>query len=110
MDQIPKDDASKEKLQVLLYQLSEQLKDPPIMVNLNDWRDTVEFLMRDIQELSTYIHDRLEDLVDEAVRLAIQHVMDLDQDAPPKESEQSSMNYFEQVAFVSSEMNAIKSL
>ena len=56
------------------------------------------------------MHDRLDDLVREASRLANKHVMDLDRDAPPKDSEQSAMEYFEQIAFVASEINAIKSL
>jgi len=110
MDKMPEDDASKEKLQLLLFQLGEQLKDPPIMIDLYDWIDTVEIIMKDIQEVSPYVHDRLDNLVTEAARLANKHVMDLDKDAPPKDSEQSAMEYFEQIAFVASEINAVKSL
>ncbi len=107
---MPEDEASKEKLQLLLFQLGEQLKDPPIIIDLYDWSDTVEIIMKDIQGVSPYVHDRLEDLVNDAVRLANKHVMDLDKDAPPKDSEQSSMEYFEQIAFVASEIHAIRSL
>lgn len=107
---MPTDDTEKERLQVLLFQLSEQLKDPPLMIDLYDWRDTMEILMKEIKEISTFAYDRLDDLVNEAMRLAEKHVQDLDRDAPPKESEQSAMNYQEQIAFVTSEINTIKSL
>ncbi len=110
MTKIPEDDSSKEKLQLLLFQLGEQLKEPPIMIDLYNWRDTVEIIMKDIQEVSPYVHDRLDALISEAMRLVHKHVMDLDRDISRKDSEQSAMDYFEQIAFVASEINAIKSL
>ena len=110
MNNMPEDDASKEKLQLLLFQLGEQLKDPPIMIDLYNWRDNVEIIMKDIQEVSPYVHDRLDDLINEAMRLANKHVMDLDRDISRRDSEQSAREYFEQIAFVASEINAIKSL
>ncbi|MCB1110784.1 MAG: hypothetical protein KDK64_07350 [Chlamydiia bacterium] len=110
MAQVPEDDASKEKLQLLLFQLGEQLKDPPIVIDMYDWRETVEIIMTEIQEVAPIIYEQLEDLVVGAMRLAERHVSDLDRDASPKEIEQSSMEYFEQVAFVTSEVNRIKSL
>ncbi|MCB1107671.1 MAG: hypothetical protein KDK76_06220 [Chlamydiia bacterium] len=110
MSQIPEDSASKEKLHILLYQLSEQLKNPPIVIDLHDWRESVEIIMKEIEEFSPYVFERLEDLVVEAIRLANIHVLDLDKEAPPKEVEHSAIEYQEQIAFVSSEINAIKSL
>ncbi|QVL58336.1 MAG: hypothetical protein KFB93_04435 [Simkaniaceae bacterium] len=110
MSQIPQDEASKEKMQLLLFQLVELLKDPPIVINLQDWRDSVEDVIDEIEELSSFAYDRLQDLVAEAIRRAEVHVRDLDSDVPPQQTEKSYHEYFAQVAFVSSEINALKSL
>ena len=110
MSQIPQDEASKTKLQVLLFQLAELLKDPPIVINLPDWRDNVEDVMDEIEGLSPYVRDHLDDLITEVIRRAEVHVDDLDREAAPNETERSYHEYFTQVAFVASEINAIKSL
>jgi len=106
----PSDEASKEKLQLLLFQLGETLKDPPVVIDIYSWRDSVEVIMEEIQKVSPYAYNMLEDLITETVRIANIHVSDLDRNAPPNEIEQSSMKYFEQVAFVNSEINNLKSM
>ncbi|MCB1072475.1 MAG: hypothetical protein H7A41_03640 [Chlamydiales bacterium] len=110
MTQMPQDEASKEKMQLLLYQLGELLNDPPIVINLPDWRDSIEDIMDEIEELSPYARDRLQDLITEAIRRAEVHVDDLDSDASPNKTEMSAQEYYTQVAFVSSEINALKSI
>ena len=110
MTQMPQDEASKEKMQLLLYQLGELLNDPPIVINLPDWRDSIEDIMDEIEELSPYARDRLQDLISGAIRRAATHVDDLDSDAPPNKTEMSAHEYYKQVAFVTSEINALKSL
>lgn len=110
MPQMPQDEPSKEKMQILLFQLGELLKDPPIVLNLADWRDSVEDVMDEIEGLSPYARDRLQDLVTEAIRRAEVHVDDLDSDAPPNKTEMSAQEYFAQIAFVGSEINALKSI
>ncbi len=110
MTQTPQDKAAKSKLQVLLFQLTELLKDPPIIINLPDWRDNVEGVLEEIGALSPDAYDRLQSLVAEAIRRAVAHVGDLDNEAAPNKTERSYNEYFTQVAFVTSEINAIKSL
>lgn len=109
MSQLPKDEASKEKLRVLLFQLSELLNDPPIVINWLDWTETIEDLMDEIEELSSFARNRLDDLIVEALRRARVHVEDLDSEAPPTQTERSAHEYYAQVAFVSSEINDLKS-
>lgn len=110
MNELPRDEASKNKLSLLLYQLSELMKNPPIVVDFYDWRDSVEITMDDIQDVAPYAHERLQDLVIEVVRRAEIHVDDLDRDALPTDKERSMHDYFAQVGFVTSEINALKSL
>lgn len=110
MNQIPEDEASREKLQLLLFQLGEELKDPPIVIDIITWRENVEIAMEGIREVSPYVFERLEDLINEVIRLAQKHVMDIDNDLPPNEVEQSAMKYYQQVSIINSEINAIKSL
>lgn len=110
MPELPQDEPSKEKLKLLLFNLGEMLKDLPIIIDLYNWRDDVEYVMEEIKSLCPYIYNRLEDLVSRASQLAALHVNALDSDAPPNELEQSRINYFGQIAFVNSEINAIKSL
>lgn len=109
MTQIPKDEPSKEKFRMLLFQLGEMLNDPPIVINFLDWRETIEDLMEEIEELSPFAFGRLDDLVTEALRRAGTHVEDLDSDAAPGQIEKSEHEYFAQVAFVASEINDLKS-
>lgn len=106
----PKDKATKAKLQLLLYQLGETLKDPPIMLDVIYWKDTVEETMKQIKMSSELAYNRLEDLVDEAVRRAEAHVIDLDNEDTGQELGRTSHEYFEQVAFVTSEINSLKSI
>ena len=110
MEDFPNDEASKIKLHLLLYQLSEHLKDPPVVIDLYDWRDNLDHLMEEIEELSPYAYQSLRDLVDQALRIATEHVSDLDKDLAPRELQNSSMNYNKQLAFVMSEINRLKSL
>ncbi len=110
MAQIPQDEASKEKIQLLLFQLGELLKDPPIVINFLDWRDNVEDVMGEIKDLSPYVYDRLQDLIIEVARRAEVHVEDLDNEAVPNDTERSYHEYFAQAGFVASEINSIKSL
>lgn len=107
--QAPKDETSKEKLRILLFQLSELLNDPPVVINFHDWTETVEDLMDEIEEFSSFVRNRLDDLVVEALKRANIHVEDLDNDAPPNQIERSAHEYYTQVAFVTSEINNLKS-
>lgn len=109
MSEMPQDEASKEKLRMLLFELSELLNDPPIVINFHDWRETVEDLMDEIKELSPFVQSRLDDLVIEALKRANIHVEYLDNDAPPSQTKKSAHEYYAQVAFVVSEINSLKS-
>ncbi|NGX51497.1 MAG: hypothetical protein K1060chlam2_01363 [Chlamydiae bacterium] len=104
-----KEEATKTKLQLLLYQLGELLNEPPTTLDLPDWRDNVTYIMEEIRDISELAFNHLEDLVAEVVRLGEVHVADLDEDAPPKQTERTGYDYFKQVGFVSSEINSLKS-
>ncbi|MEM8728258.1 MAG: hypothetical protein AAGE99_06165 [Chlamydiota bacterium] len=110
MTQIPRDKASKEKMRLLLYQLGELLNDPPIVINLIDWSDSIEDIMDEIEDLSPFARNRLQGLITEVVRRAEVHVDALDSDALPTKTETSAQEYYAQVAFAHSEINALKSL
>jgi hypothetical protein len=110
MTETPKDEAAKAKLQLLLFQLSEILNDPPTILDLADWRDNISHVMDQIKEVSELAYNRLEDLVVEVVRRGEVHVDDLDSEAPPNQSERTAHEYFAQVAFVTSEINSLKSI
>lgn len=102
---------NKNQILGLLSQIAEMLKEPPIIIDFYDWREDLEQMMREIHSLSPHIHDRLDDLVSEAIRLGALHVNDIDkEEISPNEVEQSSINYYEQIAFINSEINSIKSL
>jgi len=104
------DEASKKQFNTLLFQLGELLNDPPVVIGLYGWMDDVDEVMEKIQKLSPEAYDRLEDLVSEAVQRANQHVSDIDAEADPKVLEHDSNLYFEEIAFVSSEINNLKIL
>ncbi|MBF5058906.1 hypothetical protein [Candidatus Neptunochlamydia vexilliferae] len=106
----PEDEAAKTKLQVLFFQLGELLKDPPDIMNLSDWRDNVEYALTEIHEISDSAYERLHMLAHEAINRAIIHVNHIDKDMPPDQLERSSAEYFEQVGFITSEINALKSM
>jgi len=105
----PKDEAAKEKLQLLLYQLSEILNEPPTTLDLPDWKDNVAYVMDQIKGVSELGYNHLEGLVIEVVRRGEVHVADLDEDASAAQTERTAYEYFEQVAFVASEINTLKS-
>ena len=110
MAELTKDEASREALEVLLFQLMELLKSPPVVLDLPDWRENVEDVMNKIKDLSEVAYENLEDLVIEAVRRAEVHVQDLDENTQPQQTERSAQEYFTQVGFVSSEINSLKSI
>jgi len=104
------EEASKEALQLLLYQIMELLKAPPVVLDLPDWRENVEHVMNEIRKHSELAYDNLQDLVVEAVRRAEVHVQDFDEGAQPQQTERSSQEYFTQVGFISSEIHSLKSI
>ena len=71
--------------------------------------ETIEDLMDEIEKLSPFVQKRLDDLVVEVLKRAYIHVKDLDSDAPPTQTERSANEYYAQVAFVTSEINNLKS-
>jgi len=108
--ELTKDEASREALEVLLFQLMELLKGPPVFLDLPEWRENVEDVMNKIKDLSEVAYENLEDLVVEAVRRVEVHVQDLDENTEPQQTERSAQEYFTQVGFVSSEINSLKSI
>ena len=106
----PKDEATRQKLQLLIFQLSEIINDPPTILDLADWEDNIEHVMNEIKDVSEMAYDRLDDLVIEVVRRGEIHVKDVDDEVSPKQSEQTAHEYFQQVAFVTSEINSLKSI
>jgi len=110
MNELPKDDATKAKLQVLFFQLNEILKDPPTILDFPEWKDNISYVMDQIKELSELVYNRLDDLVTELIRRGENHVSDLDVDAAPQQTERSAYKYFEQLAYIESEINSLKSL
>lgn len=106
----PKDEATKQKLQVLLFQLGEIIKDPPTILDLSVWEDNIELVMDEIKEVCELAYDRLDDLVIEVIRRGEIHVKNVDEEMPPNEVEQTEHEYFQQVGFVTSEINSLKSI
>ena len=105
-----KNKAIKAKLQLLLFQLEETLNDPPTVLDLIEWKENIEHIMNQISNIFDTVYDCLQDLVTEAVRRVEVHVQNLYEEAPPKEIEQSGHDYFQQVGFVISEINSLKSI
>ncbi|MBI3211279.1 MAG: hypothetical protein HYZ47_01150 [Simkania negevensis] len=105
-----RENSTRAKLSLLLFQLGELFKDPPTVLDYYDWSDNIDYILGEINQLSSTAFNRLEDLVIEAQRRGKQHVDDIDADEAPSVIEHSSYLYFEQVSFITSEINSIKSL
>ncbi len=102
------DKAIQEKLGILLFQLSELVKDPPTPIDFYDWRDNVSHVMKEIKAISLKSYDRLDDLVLAIERYGEQHVNDIENEVSPAEIAHSAERYFQQAAFLTSEINSLK--
>jgi len=96
------------KLNHYLFQLSELIKSPPTVLDYHDWKSNVDFVMQEIHDLSDRAYEELEDLVTQLKRLGEDHVFRIDADEPPDVISRSSELYFEQVSYLTSEMNRLK--
>jgi len=103
-------ESEKVKLGLLLFELGELFKNPPITIDYFDWTDRVDHVMDEIGRVSVQVFERIEALVSLVVLKAKEHVDDIDGDAMGNEIEQSSIRYYEQVGFLTSEINTIKGL
>lgn len=98
------------KINLLFFQLSQLVNDPPTTVDFYDWRSNVNNLMQEIEGFSPRVHDRLDDLV-EAVKLqGERHVSDLDAEESPAVTAHSQERYFQSVAMLDSEINQLKKI
>ncbi|CCB89468.1 hypothetical protein [Simkania negevensis] len=98
------------KLSVLLYQLGDQLKEPPTILDYQDWKNNVDYIMQEIRDISDAAYYKLDDLVTEVLRLGEEHVYEIDSDEPPNVVARSAELFYTQVSYVTSEINSLKSL
>jgi len=96
------------KLNVLLFQLGDLLKEPPTILDVHDWKNNIDYVMQEIREISSEAYEKLDDLVTQVWRLGEQHVYEIDSDEPPNVVAHSAEKYFEQVSYVTSEINSLK--
>ncbi len=98
------------KLNVLLFQLGDQLKEPPTILDYQDWKNNVDYIMQEIRDISDTAYHKLDDLVTEVLRLGEEHVAEIDSDEPPNIVARSAELFFMQVSYVNSEINNLKAL
>ena len=102
------DDKKLVKLNALLYQLGEQVKDLPTLLDYHEWKNNLDYTMQEIRDISDKAYESLEDLVTQVCRIGEEHIYELDNDEPPSVTARSSELYFEQVAYITSEVNRLK--
>ncbi len=95
-----------ESLEPLLWQLRDLAQMPPVTIDLYVWERDIDAVMKQIRALSKRAYEQLEDLVLELEKRGIEHVRDLDNNEPPEVMEESHRRYFEQLAFLTSELQA----
>ena len=98
------------KINTLLFELESLLNDPPLEIDLYSWINDVDHVMDKISENSPHAFSYLENLVLEAEKRAQEHVKNLDDEEEPHIIEESHNHYFEQVGFILSEINSLKSI
>ena len=98
------------KVNLLFFQLSELVNNPPITIDFYDWRSSINALMKEIKSLSPKDHKRLEDLVEGVKMRAEKHIIDLDAEESPAVVAHSQEHYFQSVAMLESEINQLKRL
>jgi len=104
------DEKKAKRLNLLLFQLGELVKDPPTALDIEDWKKNVEYVMQEIRDISDHVYDRLDDLVTEVVRIGEEHIHQIDMDEAPSVVARSGELYFTQIAYLNSEINMLKSL
>lgn len=95
-----------EKLEPLLWQLRDLAQMPPVTIDLYVWQGDIDMVMKQIRTLSKGAYEQLEDLVLELEKRGVEHVRDMDNNEPPEVTEESRRRYFEQLAFLTSELQA----
>ena len=98
------------KLNILLFQLGDQLKEPPTVLDYQDWKNNVDYIMEEIRDISDAAYGKLDDLVTEALRLGEEHMHEIDSDEPPNVVGRSAELFYTQVSYVTSEINNLKAL
>lgn len=96
------------KLNVLLFQLGELVKDLPTVLDYRDWKNNIDYVMREIHDISDIAYEKLDDLVTQIIQIGEDHVYLLDSDEAPNVIAHSSETYFKQVAYLTSEINSLK--
>jgi len=97
------------KLSVLLFQLGDQLKEPPTILDYQDWKNNVDYIMEEIRDISDEAYNKLDDLVTEVLRLGEEHMHEIDAEEPPNVLARSAELFYAQVSYVTSEINSLKS-
>ena len=98
------------QVNLLFFQLSELVNDPPTILDFYDWRSNVNKLMKEIKRLSPKDHERLDDLVEGVKLHGEKHINDLDAEESPAVIAHSQEHYFQSVAMLESEINQLKRL
>ncbi|MEM7175643.1 MAG: hypothetical protein AAF443_06945 [Chlamydiota bacterium] len=99
---------SADQLEPLLWQLRELIGYLPTPIDLYEWREDIDAVMRQIRAFSLPIHERLEGLVLELGKRGVEHVHDLDDEESPAVTEESARRYFEQASFLTSEIQSLR--
>ena len=98
------------KVNLLFFQLSELVNNPPTTIDFYDWRSNINALMKEIKRLSPEDHKRLDDLVEGVKMRGEKHIIDLDAEESPAVVAHSQEHYFQSVAMLESEINQLKRL
>lgn len=96
------------KLNLLLFQLGEMVKDPPTVLDHYDWKNDLDYVMQEIRDISEEAYEKLYDIVLQVQRMGEEHIGDIDGDAAPNVTARSAELYFQQVAYLTSEINSLK--
>ena len=99
-----------EERELLLYQLGELIKDPPVVIDYYGWLNDVDRSMKAIKKVDREAYDRLIDLVSELQRRAGDMIKDLDDEEIPSTIARDHSHYFEEASFITSEINSLKNV
>lgn len=80
----------------------------PAPIDLYGWQEDIDDMMSRIRALSLPTYERLEGLVSELIKRGMEHIRDLDNEEAPSVTEESARRYFEQAAFLTSEIQSLR--
>lgn len=102
-------DEGKVVMQGLLFELEQVVHDTPLPNTYYTWVDALDHVLAQMKRDYRAYYDRLYDLVIELQRLAKEHVVDIECEETVVTISHSGEAYFQQMAYVVSEIRSLKS-